>query len=33
MAERWAIEDELGIMEQLGIAPPVGAAAASSGEE
>jgi predicted ester cyclase len=30
MAERWVIEDELGVMEQLGVAPPVGAAAASN---
>ena len=24
MAERWVIEDELGVVEQLGIAPPIG---------
>jgi predicted ester cyclase len=33
MAERWVIEDELGVMEQLGVAPLVGAAAASNRAE
>ena len=34
MVERWVIEDELGVMEQLGIAPLIGAgASANRGED
>ena len=32
MAERWVIEDELGVMEALGVAPLIGAAAGSVSE-